>query len=609
VQDQGSVERRLAAILAADVVGYSRLMGADELGTLVALKAHRTALIDPKIAEHRGRIVKTTGDGMLVEFASVVDAVRCAIAVNRGMAERNSDIPAGKRIELRIGINIGDIILDQGDIYGDGVNVAARLEGLAEPGGICVSKAARDQVRDKLDIAFEDMGEQALKNIARSVRTYRVRSTADGTTFSMSPAPAAISPAAISPAPIPPAAVSLALPDKPSIAILPFQNMSGDPEQEYFADGVVEDMITALSRFRELFVIARNSSFAYKGRATDVKQIGRELGVRYVLEGSVRKSANRVRITGQLVDTPTGVHIWADRFDGSLEDIFDLQDQVTEMIIGTIAVRIERAEIERAKLKPTENLDAFDYWLRGKASFYRWTEDAIAEALQLSSRAMALDPGFVSAYGLATLCYTWRKPNGWMADPEHETGEALRLARRAIELGQGDADALAFAGFTLAYLGEEVEYGAALIDRALKLNPNAAEAWRYSGWVRGWLGEPEVAVEHLARAMRLSPVDLFLFAMQSATAQAHFLAGHYDEAVSWAEMALRHRPGFRSAARTAAASHALAGRSEEAQRFVAILRKEDPTLRISNIEAIGPLRRPEDRARFVEGLRRAGVAE
>src|SRR5262249_16822955 len=320
------VERRLTAILAADVAGYSRLMGADEEGTLAQLKSHRRALVDPKIAEHRGRIVKTTGDGMLVEFASVVDALRCAVEVPRGTAESNARVAAEKRIEFRVGINVGDIIIDGDDIYGDGVNVAARLESIAEPGGICVSARVEEDAEGKLEITFENAGEQQLKNIARPVRVYRVR---------LSGAASGSRPA-------------LPLPDRPSIAVLPFQNMSGDPEQEYFADGIVEEIITALSRFRELFVIARNSSFTYKCRAVDVKQVGRELGVRYVLEGSVRKSANRVRITGQLVDALTGAHLWADRIDGALEDIFDLQDNVTEKVVGAILPKLQQAEIERA---------------------------------------------------------------------------------------------------------------------------------------------------------------------------------------------------------------------------------------------------------------------
>ena len=332
---EARVERRLAAILAADVAGYSRLMGTDEEGTLRQLKAHRKELVDPKITEHRGHIVKTTGDGMLVEFVSVVDAVRCAVDIQRGMVERNVEVPADKRIEFRVGINVGDIISDDNDIYGDGVNVAARLEALADPGGIMVSRNVHDQVRDKLSFGFEDMGEQMVKNIARPIGVHRVQ-------ISELAAPAVTKSGVATSS------------SRPSIAVLPFVNMSGDPEQEYFADGIVEEIITALSHMRWLAVIARNSSFTYKGRNVDVKQVGRELGVRYVLEGSVRKSGNRLRITGQLIDASTGTHLWADRFDGEIKDIFDLQDQVTTRVVGAIAPKLEQVEIERAKRKPTE---------------------------------------------------------------------------------------------------------------------------------------------------------------------------------------------------------------------------------------------------------------
>ncbi|MEH2558957.1 TolB-like protein/class 3 adenylate cyclase [Bradyrhizobium algeriense] len=352
------VERRLAAILAADVAGSCRLIGIDEEGTLAQLKALSKTLFDPKIAEHHGRIVKNTGDGALVEFASVVDAIRCADEIQRSMAEQNTDVPQDRRIEFRIGIHVGDIIIADDDIFGDGVNIAVRLEGIAEPGGVSISDDAHRQVRGKIGIDYDDMGPQVLKNIADPMRVWRVRT---GPSFS---------PAKLTKPPIE-TALPLALPDKPSIAVLPFTNMSGDPEQDYFADGMVDDIITALSRFKALFVIARNSSFTYKGRAVDVKQIGRKLGVRYVLEGSVRKAANRVRITGQLVDAATGAHLWADRFDGGLGDVFDLQDQVTESVVGAIAPALEKAEIERAKRKPTESLDAYAIYLRGLARFYQ----------------------------------------------------------------------------------------------------------------------------------------------------------------------------------------------------------------------------------------------
>src|SRR6516165_8965599 len=352
-----SVPRKLAAILAADVAGYSRLTGLDEEGTLERLRNLRRELINPAVSLHRGRVVKTMGDGILIEFLSVVDAVRCALDVQRGMDRRNADVPTEKRIEFRVGINVGDVVVEGEDLLGDSVNVAARLEGIAEPGGICISETAYQQVRDKVDVRFQDVGEQQLKNIPRPVRAYQVW-----------PSGAAAS-----------LRLTLPLPDKPSIAVLPFKNMSGDPEQEYFADGVVEEIITALSRFRQLFVIARNSSFTYKDRAVDVKQVGRELGVRYVLEGSVRRSADRVHVTGQLIDAATGAHLWADRFDGALEDIFDLQDQLTASVVGAIIPKLEEAEIDRAKRKPPENLDAYDYYLRGMASHYHsWSKEAIS---------------------------------------------------------------------------------------------------------------------------------------------------------------------------------------------------------------------------------------
>ena len=403
---------------------------------------------------------------------------------------------------------------------------------------------------------------------------------------------------------------AVALPDKPSMAVFAFQNMSGDPEQEYFADGVVEEIITALSRMRWLFVIARNSSFTYKGRVMDVKQVGRELGVRYVLEGGVRKAANRVRITGQLIDAANGVHLWADRFEGSLEDIFDLQDQVTASVVGAIAPQLEQAEIERAKRKPTESLDAYDYYLRGMANLYQWTRESNSEALRLLYRAIELDPNFASAYGVAAWCYVWRKTQGWIPDGVQESAEATRLARRAVELGKDDAIALSAGGYALAHIAGDLDSGAAFIDRALVLNPNLAGTWLNSGWLRIWLGESELAIEHLARAMRLSPVDPILFRMQGATASAHFFAGRYDDASAWAEMALRSNPNLQQALRVAAASHALAGRLEMAREAIGRMRLLDPDLRISNLKHRLPtFRRPEDLARYLEGLRKAGVPE
>jgi TolB-like protein/Tfp pilus assembly protein PilF len=583
------VQRRLAAILAADVAGYSRLTGADEEGTIARLRALRRELIDPTIAGHRGRIVKTTGDGLLVEFASVVDAVRCAVEVQRGMVSRNTDVPADQRVEFRVGIHIGDVVVDGDDLLGDGINVAARLEGFAEAGAICLSGDAYRQVQGKIEVAAADLGEQRLKNIAQPVRVYQVSASERG----------------------PKAYPALALPDKPSIAVLPFQNMSGDPEQEYFADGIVEDIITALSRFRQLFVIARNSTFSYKGRAVDVKQVGRELGVRYVLEGSVRKAANRVRITGQLVDAASGAHLWADRFEGELDHIFDLQDQVTASVVGAIAPTLQRAEIERAQHKPTESLDAYDCYLRGLASTDRYTsQQAVAEALRLFNRAIDLDPDFASAYGHAANCYAHRKGEAWATDPAHEIAEAARLARRAVELGKDDAVALATSGFALAYVVGDLDAGATFADRALVLNANLAFAWVSSGWTKIWIGELEAAIERFARAFRLNPVDPRPGA-QVGVAHAHFMAGRYDEAAQWAATALRERPDAHAALRISAASHALAGRLEQAQKPMARLLQLTPALCVSGLRrgVFATYRRSDDLARYEEGLRKAGLPE
>jgi len=592
------VERRLTAILAADVAGYSRLMGANEEGTLAQLKSIRKALVHPTIAAHRGRIVKTTGDGMLVEFASAVDAVRNAVEIQRGMAEQNTAVPQDQRIEFRIGIHVGDVIFDDNDIFGDGVNIAARLEGIAEPGGVCMSDDAYRQVRGKVEIACDDLGPQSLKNIAEPMRAWRVRLT--GQTASAVKSGSAVSQPR-----------ALPLPDKPSIAVLPFQNMSGDPEQEYFADGIVEDIITALSRFKALFVIARNSSFTYKGRAVDVKQVGRELGVRYVLEGSVRKAANRVRITGQLVDTATGAHLWADRFDGSLDDIFDLQDQVTESVVGAIAPVVEKAEIERAKRRPTESLDAYAVYLRGVAKFYQYgSRQANGDALRLFNSAIELDPDFASACGRAASCYAYAKGNGWISVTANEIAEVTRLAQRAVELGKDDAIALADGGWASAYVVRDLELGAALIDRALVLNCNLAEAWYCGGWTKIWLGEREAAIERFARAMRLNPLDPSMLQMRAGTAHAHFFLGRYDEAASWAAMALQDNPDIQGGLRIHAASNAMAGRSEQAQKAVARLRQLNPELRVSNLkDLLGPYRHAEYISRYEEGLRQAGLPE
>ena len=423
--------------------------------------------------------------------------------------------------------------------------------------------------------------------------------------------PVTLGPADLIPTSISQPMVAPALPERPSIAVLAFQNMSGDPEQEYFADGIADEIITALSRMRWLFVIARSSSFTYKGKAVDVKQIGYELGVRYVLEGGVRRAGDRVRITAQLIDAGTAAHLWADRFEGPVEDIFDLQDQVTASVVGAIAPKLEQAEFERARRKPTESLHAYDSYMRGLATVYQNPSDrhANAAALDLFARAVKLDPDFATAYGVAAWCYVWRKANGWMVDRAQEIAEAEQLARRAVALGKDDPAALARGGHALAFVVGDLDTGTAFVDRALELNPNLAVAWYLSGWARVFLGEPSLAIEHLARAMRLSPLDPLTFAAQTGCAHACFFAGQHDEASLWSQKALREQPSFMTTNRIAAASYALAGRLEEAQQAMTRLRQLDPALRVSNLEDQIPLRRPEDLARYKEGLRQAGLPE
>ena len=588
------VERRLAAILAADVAGYSRLMGENEEGTLAALKAIRRELGDPKIKEHRGRIVKTTGDGLLVEFASVVDAVRCAVEVQREMALRNASVPATRRIEFRMGINLGDIIIDEHDIYGDGVNVAARLEAMAEPGGVLVSRTVRDHVRDKLGFAFEDMGEQQVKNIARPIRVHRIRVAEKAGVPAVGP-------------PHPATAPVLALPEKPSIAVLPFENMSGDREQEYFADGVVEDVITALSRLAWLFVIARNSSFTYKGKAVDVKQVGRELGVRYVLEGSVRKAGSRVRITGQLIDTSSGAHIWADRIDGELEDIFELQDQVTSKVVGAIEPKLRLSEIARAARKPTDSLDAYDLFLRALAEGHKMTLDGNRAAIGLLQRALAIDPFYAPAAGLAGWGYCMQRVQGWIPLAEAEVADGVRLAKVAIETGQDDPDALWMAGVALWLLAGEFATAASVIDRALALNSNSAQAWMASGWVQTILNRPQPAIEALQRAMRLSPLDPLGYMFKAALAFAHTVAGRYEEALEWVDQSLREQEKFVPSIRYRAALCGHLGRVEEGREWLRRLLDVRPGLTIARYLREATYQPPEIRAIFADGFRKAGL--
>ena len=581
------MERRLAAVLAADVAGYSRLMGGDEEGTLARLKAVRKDLVDPTIAAHRGRIVKTTGDGMLVEFASAVDAVRCAIEVQDGMAERSADGLTDTRIEFRIGIHVGDIIFDDNDIFGDGVNIAARLEGIAEPSGIYISDDTYRQVRDRVDTAFDDKGEIALKNIARPVRVFALVGAKQPATKAIEPAP------------------QLTLPDKPSIAVLPFQNMSGDAEQEYFADGMVEDIITALSRFKSLFVIARNSSFTYKGKAVDIKQVGRELGVRYVLEGSVRKAGNRARITGQLIEAATGQHLWADKFDGTLEDVFGLQDMVTTSVVGLLAPTLEQAEIERARHKPTERLDSYDLYLRGMALTYR---RSYSEARELFKKAFEVDPDYAAAYAMAAWAFINQQSTGGIPLTDEMTAEAVRLARIASKQANEDAFTLARSGHVLAYLGHEYDRGASMVEEAIELNPNLAAAWYSRGFVSVMCMEGERAIESFDRMIRLSPLDPLRGRAWNGISLAHFCLGRHEEGCSSAMRSVQFLADAHNLGAYIANSMA-AGRAPEARDAVGQLLNLHPDFRASHAQKVFPFRSLEMRDRLTAALRDAGLPD
>jgi adenylate cyclase len=558
------VERRLAAVLAVDVAGYSRLMGADEEGTLAVMLAVRRELGDPKIREHRGRIVKTTGDGLLVEFASVVDAVRCAVEVQREMLARNVDVPAERRLAFRMGINVGDIIIEDGDIFGDGVNIAARLEALAEPGGICLSAAAYEQVRDRLDIAFDDLGDQQVKNIARPVRVYSIGSRSSG-------------PQGETQVVLP--ASALTLPERPSIAVLPFQNMSGDSEQEYFVDGIVEDIITGLSRIKWLYVIARNSTFVYKGRAVDVKQAGRELGVRYVLEGSLRKAGNRVRVTAQLIEAETGTHVWAERYDRPIGDIFDLQDELTLNVIGAIEPSLRQAEIERAKRKRPENLDAYDLYLRALPFAQVAMPGDAGKALVLLDQALALEPDYAAAHATAAWCYEQRYQRGGLREEDKVAG--LRHARAAIEAGADDAATLVTAGFCIGLIAHDYTTAMDVIDRGLTLAASSALGLSFGSVILGHAGEADRAIDYAERALRASPPDFMTYLSYAGLALAQYVAGNFTESAAAGSRAAQANPRFSYPQVLQAAALMQGGRTDEAQVAARRVLEIEPSFAVS----------------------------
>jgi adenylate cyclase len=580
------VQRRLTAILAADVAGYSRLMGADEEGTLAQLKAHRHVLLDPEIEEHQGRIVKTTGDGMLAEFASVVDALRCAIEIQRGMLGRNADVPQERRIEFRVGINVGDIIVDGGDIYGDGVNVAARLEGLSEPGGICVSGRVQEDARGKLDIAFEDAGEQQLKNIAWPVRVYRV--LLSGEVAQSRPA--------------------LALPDKPSIAVLPFTNMSGDPEQDYFADGMTEDIITALARARWLFVIARNSSFAYKGRSTDVKQVARELGVRYVLEGSVRRVGERVRISTQLAEATSGRQLWAKRYDRDLSDIFAVQDEITETIIGAVEPELGKIERRRSAGKRPDNLDAWDLYQRGMSHLYEYTKGDLLRARQYFVQAIARDPQLGPAHSGLAEAYYYEGVYGFADSISDNRVKALAPALRAVVLDAEDAGAHCTLGRAY-YMRREYDAAFRELKTALELNPSLALAHYGLGATLVFSGRAEEGIPHLTAAIRLSPQDPNMGSFLVRLADAAYFLRRYEEAAEWARRALQ-QPNFQWSRYTVLiAALAQLGRLDEARSCIEQLQVKRPNTSIAFVQETHLFGDTASFEHYIDGLRMAGLPD
>jgi adenylate cyclase len=585
------VARKLAAILAADVAGYARLMGLDEVGTLRLLTARR-AIIDSVIAEHGGRIVNTAGDSVLAEFPSAVDAVQGAVEAQERLARASESDPAERRLAFRIGVHAGDVMVRGGDLFGDGVNIAARLQALAPPGGVCISGAVHEHVRKLLPLRFSDLGPQVVKRSDEPVRAYLLSSdeAPQGDTRAQPDGPK----------PLP-------LPDKPSIAVLPFTNLSGDPEQEYFADGLVEDIITALSRVRSFFVIARNSSFTYKGRAVDVRQVARELGVRYVLEGSIRKAGSRVRIVGQLVDGTTGHHVWADRFDGDVSDIFELQDKVTESVVGAVEPSIRLEEIRQARTKPTSSITAYDLYLRALPRFYSMTRDGFADVRRLTNEALTIDPEFTLAKALGAYIRSISVSQCW-----HEPDDirvAVRMAREVLAEARDDPTSLRFAAQVLAYSAKDYETALSAIERSLYLNPNSAQGYTGSGWVNTHASRPLIAIEHFHRAMRLSPIDPEKGIALSGIGMSYLMLERFEEALQWGESALREMPNYGSSHRVVIGALVGLQRLDEARAAAKRLLEAFPTYNLTLQRQINPWRDEAFAERYLEALRSAGIPD
>ena len=576
------VERRLAAILAADVAGYSRLVGADDAGTLVQWKAHWDGLIEPKAREHRGRIVRVLGDSILIEFGSVIDAMRCAIDVQRGMTERNTDVPLDRRIEFRMGINFGELIVEGGDFWGDGINIAARLEALAEPGGICISGRVHEDVYGKVDVSFEDAGDRRLKNIARSVRVYRVRFERPVI-----------------------GSVPLALPDKPSIATLPFHVLSTDPEQNHFADGMVEEITTALSRIRQFFVIARNSTLIYKDRQVDVKQVSDQLGVRYVVQGTVRKASDRVRVTVQLVDAVTAHQIWAERYDREFTDIFALQDEITEKIVAALEPKLYGAEVNRTNRKLPESLDAWECVMRALSYVNNRSIHDYAAARDLLGRAIDIDPNYAQAHALLAYLTALEVLYGW-ASEERALPLAWGAAQKALLLDPEDA----WVHLALGYVHQQCrrsEQAVQEYQNALLHNPNFALAHTYMAVALTFIGRIEEAFDHIAISERLSPQGLFFGVNNLMRAVAHFFAGEHREAIVFARKSVSESPGIVTGYRHLVVNCALVGELDEAKAALNILKRLQPEISLAWVEKWLPYRSANDRQKFIEGFRLAGL--
>lgn len=581
---EARVERRLAAILAADVAGYSRLMGIDEEGTLASLKAYRRELVDPKIAEHRGRIVKTTGDGALVEFASAVDAVRCAIEIQRAMGERNDAIPEDRRIEFRVGINVGDIIIDDSDIFGDGVNIAARLEGLAEAGSICVSGRVQEDVQGKIDVAFEDAGDQQLKNIARPVKVYRIQVGKNATKVERTSAPS----------------------NRPSIAVLPFQNMSGDPEQEYFADGMVDEIITGLSRIKWLSVVSRNSTFVYKNKSVAIKEVAGKFGVRYVLEGGVRKSGNRIRITSQLIDAEADAHLWAEQYDRLLEDVFALQDEITMRVVGAIEPSLRKAEINRIARQRPNTFDAYDLVLRSQQSVFAGMPKEAAKAIPLLEEALILEPEYSAAHAYLSWCLHSRYGRGGLR--EEDRLAAVRHARAAVTLGNDDATALAIAALVLAYDGHETTTALKVFDRALELSNCNIFVLCWNAAILAWTGKTDLAIERAQLALRLGPFDSLRWRANHALAVAYFHGQKYADSAEAARNVIDVNPVYSLPRAFLTAALVRLGRMEEAKAMAQTVMECDPSFTISGTSRYAELE-PMVFRPMADAWREAGLPE